>query len=70
VTHYAGAWAARAGTGVRERGMLDDAGVAKVESIDPETAAISSTCAATSGRTHCFDAHFAGRGGPPASARW
>ena len=57
---YARLLVSQAGTGVWES-MLDDSLVAKVESIDPETAAIFQHMRSYQAvRTHFFDAHFAG----------
>ncbi|MGH3960939.1 class I SAM-dependent methyltransferase [Mycobacterium sp.] len=56
---YAKILVSNAGTGVWET-MLDDAMVAKVESFDPETAAIFQHMRSYQAvRTHFFDAHFA-----------
>jgi methyltransferase (TIGR00027 family) len=57
---YARLLVSKAGTGVWET-MLDDSMVAKVESIDPESAAVFHHMRGYQAvRTHFFDAHFAG----------
>jgi methyltransferase (TIGR00027 family) len=57
---YARLLVSEAGTGVWET-MLDDSMVAKVESIDPESAAVFHHMRGYQAvRTHFFDAHFAG----------
>ncbi len=57
---YARLLVTEAGTGVWES-MLDDAVIAKVESLDPETAAVFQHMRSYQAvRTHFFDAHFAG----------
>ena len=57
---YAKVLVTQAGTGVWEK-MLDDSLLAKVESIDPEAAAVFEHMRSYQAvRTHFFDAHFAG----------
>src|ERR1700736_5816860 len=57
---YAKLLVSEAGTGVWES-MLDDSLIAKVESFDPEAAAVFQHMRSYQAvRTHFFDAHFAG----------